>query len=95
MVSEKMGLPFYRGGGRRRTVHNTNFLEKWLFSIIYCGKTIESIFMIFRVCLSFRGLLLCKFLHPTKLFNTKKDIENRDFRKSLYFYILIADAVHI
>ena len=37
MVSEKMGLPFYRRGGRRRRrcrrrpVHNTNFLEKWLF----------------------------------------------------------------
>ena len=50
MVSEKLGLPFYRGGGgggrrRRRTVHNTNFLEKWLFSIIYCGKNIQSIFI--------------------------------------------------
>ena len=39
MVSEKIGLPFYRrgggrGGGRggcRRPVHNTNFLEKWFF----------------------------------------------------------------
>ena len=40
MVSEKMGLPFYRrgrrrrrrrGGGGGRPVHNTNFLEKWLF----------------------------------------------------------------
>ena len=30
MVSDKMGLPFYRSGGRR-TVHNTNFLEKRLF----------------------------------------------------------------
>ena len=55
MVSEKMGLPFYRrggrrgggGGGRRRPVHNTNFLEKWLFSIIYFEKTIQSIFMKF------------------------------------------------
>ena len=51
MVSEKMGLPFYRGRGRRgsrgRPVHNTNFLEKWLFSIIYFEKTIQSIFMKF------------------------------------------------
>ena len=47
MFSEKMGLPYYRrrrGGG---PVHNTNFLEKWLFSIIYCGKNIQSIFMKF------------------------------------------------
>ena len=52
MVSEKMGLPYYRRGrGRRgsrgRPVHNTNFLEKWLFSIIYFEKTIQSIFMKF------------------------------------------------
>ena len=39
MVSDKMGLPFYRGRGR--------FLEKWLFSIIYFEKTIQSIFMKF------------------------------------------------
>ena len=45
MVSEKMGLPFYRRGRRRG--HNTNFLEKWLFSIIYFEKTIQSIFMKF------------------------------------------------
>ena len=34
MVSEKMGLPFYRrGGGRRgrRPVHNTNFLKNGFF----------------------------------------------------------------
>ena len=52
IVSEKMGLPFYRGRGRRggrgrRPVHKTNFLEKWLFSIIYFDKTIQSIFMKF------------------------------------------------
>ena len=51
MVSEKMGLPYYRRGrrrrGRGRPVHNTNFLEKWLFSIIYFEKTIQSIFMKF------------------------------------------------
>ena len=53
MVSEKMGLPFYRRGRRgrgrrgRRPVHNNNFLEKWLFSIIYFEKTIQSIFMKF------------------------------------------------
>ena len=45
MVSEKMGLPFYRRGRGRRPVHNTNFPEKWLFSIIYFEKTIQSIFM--------------------------------------------------
>ena len=28
-------------------VHNTIFLEKWLFSIIYFEKTIQSIFMKF------------------------------------------------
>ena len=48
-----MGLPYYRRGrsrrrrGRGRPVHNTNFLEKWLFSIIYFEKTIQSIFMKF------------------------------------------------
>ena len=52
MVSEKMGLPFYRGrrgrrGRGRGPVHKTNFLEKWLFSIIYFEKTIQSIFMKF------------------------------------------------
>ena len=52
IVSEKMGLPYYRRGrgrsrGRGRPVHNTNFLEKWLFSIIYFEKTIQSIFMKF------------------------------------------------
>ena len=55
MVSEKMGLPYYRRRRRRRRgrgcgrrpVHNTNFLEKWLFSIIYFEKTIQSIFMKF------------------------------------------------
>ena len=46
MVSEKMGLPFYRRCGCG-PVHNTNFLEKWLFSIIYFEKTIQSIFMKF------------------------------------------------
>ena len=44
MVSEKMGLPFYCGRG---PVHNTNFLEKWIFSIIYFEKFIQSIFMKF------------------------------------------------
>ena len=38
MVSEKMGLPYYRRG---------RGLEKWLFSIIYFEKTIQSIFMKF------------------------------------------------
>ena len=46
MVSEKMGLPFYRRGrGRRCRVHNTNFMEKWLFSIF--EETILSIFIKF------------------------------------------------
>ena len=45
----------------------------------------------FRVCLSCKGLLLCKFPKPTELFNTFKiEHESRDFRKSLNFYI--ADA---
>ena len=35
-----------RGCRGRRPVHNTN-LEKWLFSIIYCGKNIQSIFIKF------------------------------------------------
>ena len=55
MVSDKMVLPYYRRrgrgsrgrGSRGRPVHNTNLLEKWLFSIIYCGKNIQSIFMKF------------------------------------------------
>ena len=52
MVSDKMGLPYYRRrrrrcGRGRGPVHNTNLLEKWLFSIIYCGKNIQSIFMKF------------------------------------------------
>ena len=50
MVSDKMVLPYYRRRGRRGRrgpVHNTNLLEKWLFSIIYCGKNIQSIFMKF------------------------------------------------
>ena len=47
-----MGLPFYRRGrgrsrGRRRPVHNSNFLNKWRFSIIYFEKTIQLIFMKF------------------------------------------------
>ena len=49
MVSEKMGLPFYRGGRGRRTGHNINFLGKLLFLIIYCGKPIQSIFIKFSV----------------------------------------------
>ena len=50
MVSEKMGLSFYRRGRRgrgRRPVHNNIFLEKWLFLIIYFEKTVQSIFMKF------------------------------------------------
>ena len=51
MISEKMGLLFHRRGGGMVVVvgpfHNTYFLEKWLFSIIYCGKTIQSIFVKF------------------------------------------------
>ena len=47
VVSEKMGLPFYRRRGRgRRPVHNT-FFGKMAFSIIYFEKTIKSIFMKF------------------------------------------------
>ena len=36
--------------------------------------------------------MLCKFSQPTKLFNMFKiEHENRDFRKSLYFYIVDAE----
>ena len=44
---------------------------------------------IFRVCC--KGLLLCKYSLPTELFIMLKiELENRDFRKSLYFYIVDA-----
>ena len=75
MVSEKMGLPFYRRRRRRRRrpVHNTNILEKWLFLIIYRGKNIQSIFMKFSgfvypvkdyCCANFRNQQ--SFLTPLK-----------------------------
>ena len=75
MVSEKMGLPFYRRGRRRRRrpVHNTNILKKWLFLIIYRGKNIQSIFMKFSgfvypvkdyCCANFRNQQ--SFLTPLK-----------------------------
>ena len=57
MVSEKMGLPFYRRRGRGRG--NTNFLEKWLFSIIYFEKTIPSIFMRFAGFVYQQSFLTC------------------------------------
>ena len=49
MVSEKNGFTILSSWSSRRgrPVHNTNLLEKWLFSIIYCGKNIQSIFMKF------------------------------------------------
>ena len=47
MVSKKMCLPFYRRGRRAGPVHNTNFLEKWLFSILDFEKTVQSILMKF------------------------------------------------
>ena len=47
IVSEKMGLPYYRRRRGRGRGRNTYFLEKWLFSIIYFEKTIQSIFMKF------------------------------------------------
>ena len=84
-----MGLPFYRrargrGCGRRRPVHNTNFLEKWLFSIICFEKTIQSIFMIFSGFFYHAKDYCCAF----NMF--KIELENREFRKSLYFYIVDA-----
>ena len=59
---EKMGLPYYRRRRRGRgPVHNTNFLEKWLFSIIYFEKTVQSIFTklsgLFIMCRT----IACKF----------------------------------
>ena len=48
MVSEKMGLPFYRRRGRRgRRPVSLIFLKDGFFSIIYFEKTIQSIFMKF------------------------------------------------
>ena len=65
MVSEKIGLPFYRrggGGGRRRPVHNTNFLEKMaFFNNLFWENYQVDFHEIFRVCLSCEGLLLCTF----------------------------------
>ena len=47
---------------------------------------------IFRVCLSCKGQMLCKFSYPTELFNMFKiGFENRDFCKSLHFYIVDTD----
>ena len=46
MVSEIMDLPFYRRRGLLRSI--TLIFGKWLFSIIYCGKTIQSIFIKFQ-----------------------------------------------
>ena len=48
---------------------------------------------IFRVCLSCKGLLPCKFSLLKELFNMFKiELENRDFRKSLYFIYCILNA---
>ena len=36
--------------------------------------------------------MLCKFSYPTELFNIIQiELENRDFHKSLYFYIVDAE----
>ena len=76
MVSEKMGLPFYRRGRRRgrgrrpgRPVHNTNFLEKMSFFNNLLWETYPVNFHeLFRVCLSRKGLLLCKFSYNQQSF---------------------------
>ena len=79
-----MGLPFCG----RRTVHNTNLLEKWLFSIIYCVKNIDSISMKFSGFVN----LVKGYCCATELFNMFKiELENRDFCKSLYFYKVDAE----
>ena len=84
MVSEKMGLPFYRRGGRggRGPVHNTNFLEKWLFSIIYFEKTIQSIFMKFSGFVYYAKDYCCASFRNQQSF--------LKCCKSLYFYIVDA-----
>ena len=51
---------------------------------------------IFRVCLSchVKDIAVQIFVLPTELFNFnmfKIELENRDFRKSLYFYIVDAE----
>ena len=85
MVSEKMGLPFCRP---RRTVYNTNFF-KWLFSIINCGKTIQLIFIKFSGFVYHVEDYCCaNFRNQQSMF--KIELENPDFRKTLYFYILDA-----
>ena len=61
MISEKMGLPFYRGR-RRRPVHNTIFFGKMaFFNNLLWEKYPVDFHEISRVCLSRKGLLLCKF----------------------------------
>ena len=68
MVSEKMGLPFYRrrrgrrGRRGRRPVHNTIFFGKMaFFNNLFWENYPVDFHEIFRVCLSCEGLLLCKF----------------------------------
>ena len=58
MVSEKMGLSFYR----RRPVHNTNFWKNVFLSIIYCGEAVPLIFIIFSgfvCCLHYAQIIKC------------------------------------
>ena len=46
------------------------------YAVVFCE--------IIRVCLSCKGLLLCKFSKPTELFKMFKiELENRDYIKSL------------
>ena len=60
MVSDKMGLPYYRRRRRRRRrgrgrgpVHNTNLLEKmFFFNNLLWEKYSVDFHEIFRVCLS-------------------------------------------
>ena len=62
MVSEKMGLPFRRGRGRRTVYNdNTNFWKNGFFNNLLWKNYPVNFHEIFRVCLSCRGLLLCKF----------------------------------
>ena len=66
MVCGKMGLTFYRcgrgrGPGRGRTVHNTNFWKMASFNNYLSKNYPVDFYEIFRVCLSCRALLLCRY----------------------------------
>ena len=88
MVSKKMDLPFYRG---RRTVHNTNLLENCFFNNLL-WENIQLIFMKFSgFVYHVKDYCCANSRNQQRFFNMFKiELENRDFRKSLYFYIVDA-----